>query len=117
MKAWKITFYSLSIIPLVFALSMLTLYIRLWSHVGYAPGFGGKYPYYSEISPDQLQNDVLVLSLVGSGLALFLTAPLILMYLFVNRKNIIWHPVVVCISSFAVGFLVAQSDLLNWYLD
>lgn|GEM_PF-4039744 len=115
MKGWKTTFIILGLIPYGFIISLLSFYF----HAGRVLG---RLPCYNQPDPKELS--------FYSGYHLFIQAtgniwlftlliwiPLMVMYLVLNRKSLVWQPVIFSSAGQLIALTLLFSEIANWYFD
>ncbi|NJX16519.1 hypothetical protein [Tamlana crocina] len=115
MKYLKRIIYLVTIPAIGFSITLLTFYF----HAGIVLG---KLPKYNQPDPKTLEfyeNYEMLISFFGNlwVITALLWLLLALIYLFKNRKNIFWKPIV--ISAFAQGLAIAIlfSEITEWFAD
>jgi hypothetical protein len=115
MKNWKITFIILGLIPYGFIISLLTFYF----HAGI---FLGRLPSYNQPDPKELSfyssyYPFIQTTLEISLLTIFIWTAVSITYLILNRKSVVWRPVIHSSVGQAIAIVLFYSEIMNWYLD
>lgn len=116
MQMINVTFYSLSLFPLLFIISLLSFYF----HVRYILGH---FPIPSLDDPKHFSIYSFYSPIIQYALLLFIfSIPIWLiigvMYLITHRKKIIfWKPVTVSFIIYVISIILFSSEILNWFMD
>lgn len=115
MKAWKITFYTFTILPLSFIVSLLAFYFRAANILGHTPAYN---------QPDPKELDIYSTYApfidISASIWLFSFLPwliLVVVYLLVNRKDIWWKPIIMMGVVQLVAVRMLFSGIFEWYVD
>lgn len=115
MKNWKIYFYGLGTIPIVWSISLLTFYI----HSGLILG---RLPRYNQPDPKELiiySDYYSIINLIGNFwiYSLILWLVLIAVYLIAKSKPIIWKPIIISALGQICAISLILSGIGEWYAD
>jgi hypothetical protein len=115
MKAWKITFYILAIIPLLFISPILIFYFHTAYHVGHLPTYGNPDPKYSDLY--NIYSPIVNFSI---SLWIFSVLPWLALLLIHSSKKDKEH--LLRIKGwggifYLIAFLLLFSVVFEWYVD
>lgn len=115
MKYWKTSLYVLGVIPLGFIFSLLTFYFHAGKILGHLPSYNHPDPKRLEIYFDYAP------FINWSGgmwiYSLIICLILVPIYLIVNRKQVVWTPVIACAIGQSLGMFLLFSDIVEWFAD
>lgn len=89
--------------------------MHAWYILGEPPGYNQPDP--KELEIYSMYSSVIGPAFVAAFFSFFATVIAVPLYLFLNRKEIYWPPVIFCASSYIIALCVAYSELLEWWLD
>jgi len=115
MKAWRITFYSLAVLPLIFIVSLLALYFQTAYTVGYLPYFN--HPEQYNTWGGNFLSPIVLGSFVMSLYSFCLWVILLLIHFFNKNKEQAFKAKIVSAVTYLSAYGLMFSDAFSWYLD